>query len=331
MTEIIFVRTRHVYDSYWDFWKLVELSGFKTCYVDEVRMEKDYIYIVSPMNGEWRPHINNEHKRLIEEGKSIGAHLILWNLERPSGSAGTVGRYALSNYYLYQGYWDETGTKENLNDQGENKISYGRFIDEVWVSDRQLAIETSHVTRFVVLGSDKGLGEPGDEKKYRFCHMSYANGRRQSVLKHFSNNDTAKDNADPANRWPSFWPWEEAEDKNKYLSRRDEVLKQSRFALNIHQDQHPFQEPLRFALFAAYGVPILSEGIFDAYPWVAGENIIFEVYAGLFDRLRNMSRDDYDKWRGMGLRAREKMCGEFQFGKMVRKAVEESVGLQRWR
>ena len=323
MTEIIFCKTRHLYDSYHDFWALVSLSNFKICYVDEIDISQDAIYIVTPCNGEWRPHINNENKLVHEGKKNIAAHLILWNLERPSGSAGSIGRYALSNRLLQYGFWDETGSKKHLNDQGETEISYGRFVDEVWVSDRQLAIETSHATRFVVLGSDKGLGEPGDEKKYRFCHMSYANGRRQSVLKHFSDSDSAQGN--------SFWPWDEAENKEKYSSRRDEVLKQSRFALNIHQDQHPFQEPLRFALFAAYGIPTLSESILDAYPWLPDENIIFSHYDGLLAKLNQMSANDYDKWRGMGLRAREKMCGEFQFGKMVRQAVEESVGLQRWR
>ncbi len=322
MTEIIFVRTRHVYDSYWDFWKLVELSGFETCYVDEVKIEKDNIYIVSPMNGEWRPHINNQH----QAKKPVNAHLIMWNLERPSGSAGSVGQYAQQCRYLIDGFW-EKGVRERTNDRGETEVVYGRFLDEVWVSDRRLASETSHATRFVVLGSDEDLGEPGNEKLYRFCHMSYANGRRQSVLKHFPDNDTAKGNTD----WPSFWPWEDAENKARYLSRRDEVLKQSRFALNIHQDQHPFQEPLRFALFAAYGLPILSESIFDAFPWVVDENIIFSHYDGLLAKLNQMSENDYQRWADMGLRARKRMCGEFQFGKMVREAVEESVGLQRWR
>lgn len=330
MTEIIFVRTRYIYDSYWDFWKLVELSNFKTCYVDEIDISQDAIYIVTPCNGEWRPHINNENKLVSEGKKNVGAHLILWNLERPEGSAGSVGRYGQQQRFLKYGVW-ENGKQEKINDRGETEISYGRFIDEVWVSDQRLAAETSHATRFVVLGSDKGLGEPDDEKKYRFCYMSYANGRRQSILKHFPSNDRAMDNTNPDEPWPSFWPWEDAENKEKYSSRRDEVLRQSRFALNVHQDHHPFQEPLRFALFASYGIPLLSESIFDAYPWVSDKTIIFSHYDGLLAKLNQMSANDYGKWRDMGLRAREMICGEFQFGKMVRQAVEESVGLQKWR
>lgn len=53
MSDPIFARTRHVYDSYQDYYRLVELSGFDTCYVDEIDPESDNCYIISPLNGEW--------------------------------------------------------------------------------------------------------------------------------------------------------------------------------------------------------------------------------------------------------------------------------------
>ena len=40
---IIFTRTRHTYDSYSDFWKLVELSGFNICFVDEIDISLENI------------------------------------------------------------------------------------------------------------------------------------------------------------------------------------------------------------------------------------------------------------------------------------------------
>lgn len=53
MTNPIFVRTRHVYDSYSDLWKLVELSGFATCYMDEMDVNrKSRTYILPTLNGE---------------------------------------------------------------------------------------------------------------------------------------------------------------------------------------------------------------------------------------------------------------------------------------
>ena len=41
----------------------------------------------------------------------------------------------------------------------------------------------------------------------------------------------------------------------------------SRFMLNIHQDEFPYIEPLRFSLAAAYGLPILSEHCAEIYPY----------------------------------------------------------------
>lgn len=275
MTEITFVRTRHQYDSYMDFWKLVELSNFPTIYVDELDVSRPGVYIVCPMNGEWRPHIDNQ------KDKIRNAHLILWNLERPSGSAGSVGKYGQTN----------------------RDMIYKRQLDEVWVSDRRLAEETS--LRFVVLGSDFDLGTPGDEKKYSFCHMSYEVPRRTGIYKHFNNIG------------PNAWPPE-----------RDEILKASKFAVNVHQDIHPFQEPLRFALFAAYGLPIISETIFDSYPW-SDEYMAFADYDGLPGKIRQALDNDYKQWQELAERARHRMCGEFQFGKVVRQAVEERVG--EWR
>lgn len=275
MTDITFCRTRHVYDSYRDMYRLIELSKFPTIYVDELDVTKPGVYIVVTMNGEWRPHIDNQ------KDKVRNAHLILWNIERPSGSAGAVGKYAQAN----------------------RELIYKRHVDEVWVSDRRLADETS--LRFVVLGSDYGLGEPGGDKKFEFCHMSYEVSRRTGIYKFFSHIG------------PNCWPPE-----------RDEVLRQSRFAVNVHQDQHPFQEPLRFALFAAYGLPIISETIYDSFPW-SDEYMIFSDYDGLPGKIREVLKDDYERWRLMGLRARERMCNEFQFGKMVKEAVEQSVGVWR--
>lgn len=277
MANITFVRTRHVYESYRDLWRLIELSGFDTIYVDELDVSKSGVYIVSPMQGEWRPHIDNQ------KGKPRNAHLILWNIERPSGSAGTVGQYAESN----------------------RDLIYKRHVDEVWVSDRRLADETQ--MRFVILGSDEGLGETSAIKKYSFCHMSYEVPRRTNIFKHFA----------PEIIGPNCWPPD-----------RDKVLKESKFALNIHQDRHPFQEPLRFALFAAYGLPIVTETIYDSYPW-SDEFMLFAEYDHIVARLKEALAGEYDQWRDMGLRARERMTKQFRFRDMVIEAVKESV--DRWR
>jgi hypothetical protein len=277
-TSVTFVKTRYVYDSYADWHRLVELSGFPTIFVDELDVSRPGVYIISPMNGEWRPHIDNQ------ASKPRNAHLILWNIERPSGSAGSVGQYADANHELIE----------------------KRYVDEVWVSDRRLAEETW--LRFVVLGSHPGLGEPGKHKKHNFCHMSYLVPRRENILKHFPESTIG----------PNCWG-----------AARDLVLRESKFALNIHQDSHPFQEPLRFALFAAYGLPIVTETIYDSYPW-SDEFMVYASYPSLARQMTEVLTSDYEPYRLMGLRARERMCNEFGFGKMVWEAVTQSVG-RSWR
>lgn len=288
MADVTFVKTRYVYDSYRDMVRLVELSGFPTIYVDELDVSKPGIYILITINGEFRPHLDNQSH------KPRNAHIILWNLERPSGSSGSVGYHAEAN----------------------RELIYKRYVDEVWVSDRRMAEETT--MRYVTLGSHEGLGvvapgviyahlQPGQPKHFQFCHMSYEVPRRQTIYKFF----------DQTQIGPNCWPPE-----------RDNVLAQSKFALNVHQDHHPFQEPLRFALFAAYGLPIISETIYDAYPW-GEDTMIFAGYDRLVAKVKEVISDDYFRYRELGRRAKELMCHEFEFGKVVRQAVAESV--DRWR
>src|ERR1700678_4271845 len=100
---IIFARTRHIYGSYTDFWKLVELSGFDTCYIDEIDISLENTYIFTPINGEYGAHILAQKN---DPNKIRRAKLIWWNLER---------QLSVDN-----------STIDNI-------------IDEIWVSDRYYA------------------------------------------------------------------------------------------------------------------------------------------------------------------------------------------------
>jgi len=282
VAQITFVKTSHHYDSYTDFIRLAELNEFPIIREYDFDIAKDGVYIFITMNGDVETHLKNE----IHSGKQIlWSHRILWNLERPSGSAGYGGEYMRRQWWLIN----------------------NRYFDEIWVSDAELARESW--LRFVVLGSDERLGEPGpqEEKKFDFCHMSYETGRRQTIYKSFPVSSIA----------PNCWPPE-----------RDTVLRQSRFALNVHQDRHPYQEPLRLALFAAYGLPIISESIYDMTPWIE-ETIVTVPTDSVISRLRQALTEDYAPYLEMAMRARERMCKDFQFGKVVREAVRQSV--DNWR
>lgn len=266
MNDIVFARTRHKYDSYSDFWKLVKFAGFKTELIDDIDLTKQNYIITTMLNSEWEVMIRRH------AGKRRRAHVVLWNLERPVGWAKTIGNYA-------EMCWD---------------LIHKRWFDEVWVSDRQLAAETE--LRFVPLGSHPGLGEPGLDKKYAFAHISCIVPRRQAVYSQFEQEVIA----------PNGW------DSARHIS-----LQQSFFALNIHQDQHPFCEPLRFALFAAYGLPVLSERILDPFP-IGGQTMEFNNYRGIGAKLRQMLQNDYQRWFEMGQRLQQLLCVDYEFEKVVK-------------
>ena len=169
--DIIFCKPVHHYDSYTDFWRLVELSNFPTMRVDEIDITQQGVYITAPMNGDYKEHVYAQIERQVNSGQPRLAHLIVWNLERPAGS-GSVRQYAKDCFEWYA----------------------DRLVDEVWVSDPALADETQ--LRYVTLGSDYGLGEVSDEKQYDFTHMSVEIPRRREIYKHFGETQIGQ------NCWP---------------------------------------------------------------------------------------------------------------------------------
>lgn len=70
--NIVFAKTRHHYQSYTDYWRLVELSGFDTCYVNEIDPDSDNTYIVTP---------DNDEVRNAGWPKAPRAQIIHWDLE----------------------------------------------------------------------------------------------------------------------------------------------------------------------------------------------------------------------------------------------------------
>jgi len=276
VTTITYLDPVWHYDPYDDLKRLFELAGFPIRKVDTLDVSEPGVFITSPMNGDWREHIDSQR------GRPRNAHLILWQLERPSGS-GSVGKYAEEN----------------------RSLMYERYVDEVWVSDRAMADEA--VLRHVVLGSHPDFGVPGDSKRWDVTHQSYANPRRQNIYKHW----------EPKRIGPNCWP-----------PARDEILATTRLGLVTHQDNYPFLEPLRMSLFAAWGLPMLVETVADAFPY--GDDVVeFAPLDQFYPRAEELLKERYTDLIRKARACRERMTREFEFGKVVRRAVEESVG--EWR
>lgn len=280
--EIIFALTRHKYQSYTDYRELVKLGNFQQCYVDQVDFAKpDTFYIVSPINGEWRPH-----RDAYRISQNYNVRVALWDLERPAGRGG------LASYMA--------GAKDLLDHW---------YFDEIWLSDQWLASEIhDQRVRFVPLGSHPSLGtlERAKEFGYDFAHLSYEINRRSKIYGELAGRNVRIT--------PNCWGQE----------RKDNLVK-TKFLLNVHQDDSPLIEPLRLAVAAAFGIPILSEKILNAYPYTRqGEthNIIQVEYNELVGKAATMLSDDYGWHLAMGRRCHALMCQDYRFDRVVKEAVE---------
>lgn len=206
MTDIIFAQTRFSYrhpekgfGSYYDFWRLVDLSGFPTCYVDEIdASDPSKCYIFTPVNGE------------IKNGDSfIGwpnakAKIIFWNIE-----------------------------------QGD----YGPIpgVSETWASDKAFADTIG--ARYVLMGSHPGLMDyPVIPRsgEYDVIMLSYMTPRREQMAVWLSKKGITIA-------------------QNGWYEERHQRLMQSRIMLHIHQNNHRYIAPQRWALAAAYKLPLISE------------------------------------------------------------------------
>jgi len=171
-------------------------------------------------------------------------------------------------------------------------------IDEVWVSDKAIYNRHKESVRFVPIGSHEKLSGVSDVKEYDIAHMSFLNNRR-SVLNSINCIKTP----------------------NTYNIRlRSEILSKTKFLLNIHQFEDQCSEPLRFALAAAAGIPIISEICEDPYPYEA-PGIIQVPYRDIVGITERMVREDYAKYREIGMNQRERILVNFNFRDNILKAV----------
>jgi hypothetical protein len=269
---IVFAKTRWNYTSYTDYWKLVELSGYDWCYVDEMDLSaSDRLYIISPMNGEVRPFIDGYRNANGE----IKATLMQWNLERPSGDGGGLSGYV----------------------NGNTKLVEDGYLSRIMVADWKLAQAGGSKFVYVPMGSHEGLGEPTsmDSKRYDFIHLCcYSNHR--SLL--FDAPDRPKSVLGGFTVAPNGWGDE-----------RHERLKASRVMLNIHQDGDGYIEPQRFALAAAYGLPVLSEIM---YKTIFDDLITAVPIGDILGTMRTIIHY-YDFYHDLGMEMREEFTGASNF------------------
>jgi hypothetical protein len=283
MSEIIFCRTRYFYQSYTDFWSLVELSEFPTCFIDEVDLRTDAIFIIPTINGEVRPHLDNHR----EDEKR--AKIIWWNLER-------------CVEVLWSDLQDVRRPVFACSKQSFDTLP--NYVDKVWISDRLFADSMQNPRiQFVPMGSHPGLSISNRTGNFDFdfASMSYINDRRAGVHNQLAHLRAA----------PNAWPPE-----------RDEILNRSKLFLNVHQSDHLIGEPLRFAVAAASKCPLVSETLTDPFPMVPDVDFLFGDYQQL-GLLMHSFCSGYRDFSSYADSLYNRLCVEFEFGKNVRGGAEE--------
>ena len=279
MSDPIFVKTRYHYDPYVDFWDLVALSKFQSVYVDEMDLyDSEKLYVVSPHNGELEDFMKDK-----KDGKK--ANVYLWNLERPGGSGGV----------------------DNYKRDG-NKLVEDGYVDKIIVSDVALATECGKNFMYVPLGSHEHFGYPGQsvfvDKEYDLIHLScYSNNRSWM----FNTPENSKLDLCGLSVAGNGWGQE-----------RHERLMRSKFMLCTHQDEYPFIEPIRYAMAAAYGLPIIGEASLSTAPY----NNVFQFEKQFdFCRVARAVVERYSQFASIGLEYREKMTGELSFRRCIERYI----------
>lgn len=265
MPDVIFCKSRHHYDSYTDLWSLVNLSGFKTCYVDEIDPGSQNTYICPVLNGEWH-HGWQQH---------MSAQVILWDLE-----------------------W-----------RIADDVDFGGIIppgvQRVWASDKWYADQIG--AEYVLLGSHADLSEqyedltPPDHLIFNVTLMAYMNGRRNAVQGDLLRAGISI--AAPA------WGQE----------RHNRMMNISAM-LHVHQHEGINTiAPLRFALAAAYQMPLISETCHD--PAGFADVTLHADYEHIADYTALMVNRYMNTLRGYGKQLYQYLCIENTFRQCVERAL----------
>lgn len=199
--NVIFAHPRWDYQSYSDYKRIVELSGYQSIYMDEMDLQSDNTYIFATPDTYWGGGFPNARARVIA--------------------------------YLFEWYDD---------------IDYSAIPNvEIWCTDKHWADRIN--AKYVPMGSHRDLNlHPLDnlDKAYDVCTLYAPSSNRYHA------NDLL--NRVGLSRAPDGWGEE-----------RHRILSQSRMMVCVHQNpEAKTLAPQRWALAAAYKLPVISETLADA-------------------------------------------------------------------
>lgn len=250
--SVIFATPDYRYDSYSDMERIIQLSGFEMCKINQIDPASDHTYIITCANGE-----------VYDGWPDCRARIIHYNLE-----------------------W------------GEYKIP---GVKETWSGDASYAQQIG--AKYVPLGSHPDLPTSTLDpvpQIYDVAMLTYYTNRRtqMAVWLHEQGVRIA----------PNGWGME-----------RHNALLQSRAMLHVHQhDGVATVAPQRFALAAAYKMPLISEAVADKGVFHQS-SVLWCDYGHLATFCRIWKDDAQARDRGEALHYL--LCVEHSFRKEVEAAL----------
>lgn len=172
-------------------------------------------------------------------------------------------------------------------------------VSEMWASDRWYAEQIG--ARYVPLGSHPGLNptpELDTAKEFDFTMLAYMTPRRERIAYEMRVRGLTM----TGNAW--------GEQRHNYLM-------QSRAMVNVHQhDWAHTTAPQRFALAAAYKLPLISERACD--PAIFAAVVLWSEYGALAEFANNQLRSDL---REFGEALHQTLCIDRTFKSEVERAL----------
>lgn len=178
-------------------------------------------------------------------------------------------------------------------------------VSEAWTGDRWHADLIG--ARFVPIGSHPDLNLHPDEhaaKQYDIAFMAYTDiHRRKCIL------DALK--AQGFSIAPNGWGDE-----------RDQILRQSRVMVHVHQHENiPTIAPLRWCIAAAYHLPIISETVSNRAPFLPQHFLSWD-YDQLAEKVsENLQMHQYSWLNEYGENLHNFLCHEFTFRNSIERAL----------
>jgi hypothetical protein len=230
--------------------------------------------------------VNRAFKEHVVRHPRGKAKIVWWNLERPDVPTEDIG--ALPGNAVHA-----------------STDSVAPLVDAIWVSDLGIASLDKRY-RYVFLASDERLAEGSPLPfEYDFCHMAYIWGRREVY-------------GELAKKWkvaPAAWGEE-----------RVRIMRSSRAMVNIRQTPAPVRDPLRFALAAAYKMPIFTERMELPEPLSPHIHYSEIDLAGVGIQIAPWLKEGgwHSSLKERGIALHEIMCREHNFRDAVLGAVRET-------